>query len=264
MLASRGVILLSSGRSLERHQWYVNIFDDLGPDWEAIVNRRDTSAEADFIESVVPSKRGITLDLCCGTGRHSVLMRKKGSNIVGMDLSRRLLSIAKSRMKKAMVRFPLIRADMRNFPFKNAVFETVINMFTSFGYLPSESEDMRSLLEIRRTLKKNGKFLLDLSNRDHMVRIFRETDWAEFEPFYLLEKRSLDLRTSRLNSDWIIIQKQGREIKKLQHKVRLYAFPLIEKMLKEAGLTVEQVYGGYDKKEFNLDASRMIVRARKR
>jgi SAM-dependent methyltransferase len=253
-----------SSKNTESHQWYANIFDDMGSDWEAIVNRRDTFAESNFIETVVPTKRKFALDLCCGTGRHSVLLRKKGWNTVGMDLSRKLLLIAKSRMRKAKVSFPLIRAEMRNFPFRNAVFEAIINMFTSFGYLPSQSEDMKSLFEIARTLKRNGKFLLDISNLDHMIRIFRETDWAEFEPFYLLEKRSLDLKTSRLISDWIIIQKQGGKVITLQHKVRLYTFPLIEKMLEEAGLMVEQVYGGYDKKEFNLEASRMIVKARKR
>jgi hypothetical protein len=34
-------------------------------------------------------------------------------------------------------------------------------------------------------------------------------------------------------------------------------------MLGEAGLMVEQVYGGYDKKAFSQDASRMIVLAKK-
>jgi len=219
--------------------------------------------EASFIKSVIP-RRGVTLDLCCGTGRHSVILCKGGVNVVGMDLSRNLLTIAKRRMSEFGVEFPVVRADMRHFPFKNEVFSAIINMFTSFGYLPSESEDEKSLLEICRTLRKNGKFLLDVSNRDYIVRNFRERDWAEFEPYYLLERRALDLENSRLVGQWILVRKGRGKTKLIIHEVRLYALTRMEQLLREAGLVVEEVYGGYEKQEFNLDASRMIVLAQKR
>jgi len=201
--------------------------------------------------------------LCCGTARHSIALCKQGSNVVGVDLSRNLLSIAKLRMKRARVTFPLVRADMRFFPFRETVFAAVINMFTSFGYLPSESEDALCLLEINRTLRGRGRFLLDLANRDHIIRTFRERDWAEFEPFYLLERRSLDLQGSRLTSQWTLVQKATGRVKSIQHSVRLFTATRVEQLLGEAGLIVKEVYGGYEKKEFTLEASRMIVLAEK-
>jgi len=234
----------------------------MGADWEAIVNVRDTLKEAGFIEGSV-SKNGVTLDLCCGTGRHSIVLRKRGWDIIGMDLSKNLLAIAKLRMKDADVRLPLVRADMRHFPFRNEVFRAIINMFTSFGYLPSENEDVKGLSEVHRTLKKNGRFLLDLSNRDHMVKNFRERDWAEFESFYLLERRSLDMKNSKLTSQWILIQKGNGEVKEIQHEVRLYTLTRIKQLLTEAGLTIKELYGGYEKQEFNLESSRMIVLAQR-
>jgi len=247
-------------KTLKGPRQYANIFNDMGADWEAIVNERDTERETDFIESVL-SKRGTTLDLCCGTGRHDIILRKKGWNTIGLDISKNLLTIAKQRMKKEGVNFPLVRADMRHFPFKKQIFDAVICMFTSFGYLPSESEDMKSFKEVQRTLKKGGKFLLDLANKDHIIKVFQEREWAEFEPFYLLERRSLDLQTSQLKSQWTIIKKNTGEVRSLQHDVRLFAFLRLKQMLREAGLKVREVYGGYDKKEFTPDSSRMIVSA---
>lgn len=238
----------------------MNIFNDLGEDWEAIVNARDTKRETDFIQNALP-KKGVTLDLCCGTGRHSIILRKRGWTIIGLDLSKNLLAIAKQNMKNERVEFPLVRADMRHFPFRNQVFDAVICMFTSFGYLPSESEDMKSFKEVRRTLRKDGKFLLDVANKDHVIKIFKEKEWAEFEPFYMLEKRSLNLQTSRLMSQWTIIRKGTKEVRSLQHNVRLYTLQTLKQMLSQAGLKVKEVYGGYDKKEFSPDSSRMIVSA---
>lgn len=249
-------------RKPKKHQWYVNIFNDMGADWEAIVNARDTMKEADFVEEMI-STRGFILDLCCGTGRHSIVLCERGWNVIGMDLSKNLLAIAKLRMERAGVKFPVVRADMRFLPFRDSLFKAVINMFTSFGYLPSESEDAVSLLEVSRILRSKGKFLLDLANRDHIVKTFRERDWAEFEPFYLLERRSLDLRGSRLTSQWTLVQKNTGRIRSIQHTVRLFTIARAEQLLNEAGLAVKEMYGGYEKQEFTLEASRMIVLAEK-
>jgi len=254
---------LSTRKKPEKGQWYVNIFNDMGADWEAIVNARDAEKEVGFVESVV-STRGLILDLCCGTGRHSIILRRKGWNAVGIDLSKNLLAIAKKRMKTAGANLPLVRGDLRYLPFKNEVFNSIINMFTSFGYLPTESEDLKSLLEVNRILRKNGKFLLDLHNRDHIIKFFQERDWAEFEPFYLLEKRSLDLENNKLIGYWTLIEKGTGQIKSIKHEVRSYTLSRIEQLLDEAGLTVKEVYGGYEKQEFNLDANRMILLTEKR
>jgi len=248
-----------SGESAERQQ-YVNIFNEMGEDWETIVNVRETQRETDFIQSVL-SKKGTILDLCCGTGRHSLILQRRGWTVIGLDLSKNLLAIAKRNMKKERAGFPLVRADMRHFPFRKQVFDAVICMFTSFGYLPSESEDVKSFKEVRRTMRKGGKFLLDVANRDHVIMVFQEREWAEYGPFYMLEKRSLDLQTSRLRSQWTIIRKDTKEVRSLQHNVRLYTFQRLKQMLSEAGLKVKEVYGGYDRKEFTLDSSRMIVSA---
>jgi SAM-dependent methyltransferase len=245
-----------------KRQWYLNIFNDMGADWEAIVNARDTRKEASFIEGNV-SKKHFILDLCCGTGRHSIILSQRGFNVIGLDLSKNLLAIAKMRMMEAGVNLPLVRADMRYFPFQEDVFGAVISMFTSFGYLPSEAEDLKCLSEVSRTLKKNGRFLLDVASLDHIIKVFRERDWAEFEPFYLLERRSLDVKNSRLTSQWTLIYKRTAHTRSIEHSVRLYTFAQIEQSFGMTGLIVNEVYGGYDKKEFNKDASRMIVIAQK-
>jgi ubiquinone/menaquinone biosynthesis C-methylase UbiE len=243
-------------------QPYVNIFNEMGEDWETIVNARDTQREIAFIRSIL-SKKGTILDLCCGTGRHSIILRRKDWNMIGLDLSKNLLAIAKRNMKHEKIKIPLVRADMRHFPFRNQVFDAVICMFTSFGYLPSESEDTKSFKEVQRTLRKNGKFLLDVANKNHVIKIFKEKEWAEYGPFYMLEKRSLDLQQSRLISQWTIIKKGTKETRSLQHNVRLYTCQRLEKMLHEAGLTVKEVYGGYDGKKFSSDSSRMIMSAKR-
>ena len=247
---------MSSGR--RKPQGYLNIFDEMGADWEAIVDRRDTEKEAQFVEEVVP-REGSLLDLCCGTGRHSIILSDKGIDVVGMDLSRNLLRIARQRMKGANVTFPLVRAEMRRFPFRDNAFASVISMFTSFGYLPSEAEDLKSFKEISRTLEKNGVLLLDLANFQHIKRNFRERDWAEFQPYYMLEERSLDLKNPKLRSSWILIRKTTCQVESILHEVRLYTVIGLRRMLKQSGLVARKLYGGYERQKFSHETSRLIV-----
>ena len=244
------------------HQPYLNIFDQMGEDWKTIVDARETPRETNLVEHVLP-KKGLTLDLCCGTGRHSIILRRKGWNMIGLDLSRNLLAIAKRNMTNECVEVPLVRAEMRFFPFRDQVLDAVICMYTSFGYLPSEADEVKSFREVRRTLRKNGRFLLDVANKKHVINVFRENDCAEYGPFYMREKRSLDLQQSRLMSQWTIIKKDTGESRTLLHNVRLYSLQRLKQMLSEAELSVIEVYGGYDGKKFSSDSSRMIINAQK-
>lgn len=248
---------------MKRQEWHTALFDDLNKYWAEIADARSTEKEVEFIENVAAKTRGLILDLCCGTGRHSILLHKRGWDIVGLDISPNLLKIAKERMAEKHTRFPLARAEMRHLPFQTETFGLVINMFTSFGYLPSEKEDVQSLREVARTLKRDGLFLLDVVNREHLRSIFKEKDWGEFPSFYMLEKRTLDAEGSRLSSQWILVDRKRGKTRIFDHNLRLYTLPQLQTMLEKADLTVEGVCGDYEGQDFHQDSPRLIILARK-
>ncbi|MGA3290203.1 MAG: class I SAM-dependent methyltransferase [Candidatus Bathyarchaeia archaeon] len=73
----------------------------------------------------------MVLDLTCGTGRHLIPLSKDGYSIVGLEVSRNLLRIAKNRWSSIQ----LVRGDIRCLPFKPEAFSVVVSMDNSFGYL---------------------------------------------------------------------------------------------------------------------------------
>ena len=241
----------------------MSIFDKLNRYWAEIADTRATEKETDFIENIVET-RALVLDLCCGTGRHSILLSKRGLKIIGLDLSPNLLKIARKNMIKNGAAFPIIRGEMQYLPFREEVFEVTINMFTSFGYLPSEKEDIRSLKEILRTLKQNGLFLLDIANREHLLQVFKRKDWGEFPSFYMRERRTLDLDGTKLHSEWILIDKSTREERIFSHNLRLYKLPQLKKMFEDTGFVIESIYGDYENRNFDPDSQRLIILARRK
>jgi len=246
---------------MDRENWHTGLFDALGKYWVEIAESRATDTEAEFISSVLEAE-GLLLDLCCGTARHSLNLAEKGWNVVGLDISLRLLRVARGNMKRKRG-FPLVRGDMQHLPFRANSFHSVVSMFTSFGYLPSEAEDRSSLGEIARILDQGGCFLVDVANREHLLRVFQKKDWGEFPSFYMLEKRALDANASKLHSQWTIVDKQEGRVQVFNHNLRLYTLAQLQKMLRMARLHAKRLYGDYDHQAFQQDSPRLIILADK-
>lgn len=236
---------------------YWSLFNELNEYWAEIADARPLHKEVRLIQSTL-RKKGFVLDLCCGTGRHTISLRRKGFDTIGFDISPNLLKIAKRRMKENQINTYLVRGDMRHLPFKSELFMAVLNMFTSFGYLPSEKDDVDSLTEISRVLKDDGSFIVDIVNREHLMKVFRPRDWGEYPSFYMLETRRLDDDGMMLHSQWIILDKIGGKHLFI-HNLRLYTLKSLGKLLKSAGLNIKDIYGNYDKGKFNKEAERLIL-----
>jgi ubiquinone/menaquinone biosynthesis C-methylase UbiE len=185
--------------------------------------------------------------------------------IVGLDLSIYLLQTAKKRAKQANAKdLYLVRADMRYLPFRSGVFDNVINFWTSFGFF-SEEENEAVLREIATVLKSGGTFVLHIANPGWLLRNFRERDWMEDERYISLEQRSVDWKTKRWRSKWIVVNKQTKEIDEISFDHRLYDLQELKELLNGEGLETAQVYGSFEKEDFDeARSNRIILLSRKR
>ena len=135
-----------------------NVFDEMGEIWVEIADKNQTELQVAFLKSQLKPD-GYILDLGCGSGRHLIPMAAAGYGIIGLDGSLRLLRIAKKRNGDV----ELVRGDVRFLPFREEAFKAAISMDTSFGYLPSEKDDVQSLREVCRVMGKTGFFFFILN-----------------------------------------------------------------------------------------------------
>jgi SAM-dependent methyltransferase len=241
--------------------WYESFF---GQDYLDVYNYQFTeeraTKETDFAAKALALRSGErVLDLCCGQGRHSVLLAAKGFEVTALDLSEQYLRMTEMLAQDRNAGLKTVHADMRDIPFE-AHFDAIVNMFSSFGYLESESEDARVLASIHRALKPGGRVLLDLLNRDWVVSNYIQNDWhRDADGTVYLEHREFDLPTSRNHVTFTAISRDG-EIREIGgHHIRLYTLREVLGMLEAAGLTYDGVYGGFEGEDFGIDTRRMIV-----
>lgn len=244
--------------------WYQEFFEeDYLDGYLHLLTQERTLRDVDFVEKTLALSRGSkVLDLCCGHGRHLVELAARGYQMTGIDLNARFLDMAKAEAERQWLRVRLERRDMRDIRFSGE-FDAVINMFTAFGYLESDEEDQKVLDGVARSLRPGGQFLMELANRDSLMRMFKETDWYETESgVKVLDRRKFDHLAGRNNVAHITIYPDGRQVERL-HMVRAYTPTELAKMLERSGLQVEAIYGGTDATPFTLDSRGLVIHARR-
>jgi ubiquinone/menaquinone biosynthesis C-methylase UbiE len=90
------------------------------------------------------------LDVACGTGRHSVLLARRGAFVVGVDKTAAYLDEARKNAR-GLSNCLFARGDMRRLPF-DGEFDAAINLWTSFGYFDKPSDDLKALKAVERSL----------------------------------------------------------------------------------------------------------------
>jgi SAM-dependent methyltransferase len=234
-----------------------NIFDEMGIYWAEIADRCQTESQIQFIKNTL-KPQGLVLDLACGSGRHLIALSKEGYEVVGLDISLKLLKIAKSRIRDTQV----VRADMRFLPFKPQAFSAAISMDQSYGYLPSEHDDLKSLSELHGVLGVDGILIVDVFNRERLVKRFsghRQMKLKEFPSFWLLQERTVTKQDGELRDQWTIRDKTTEQLKVFEHVARLYTLSGFGNMLEKVGFNVKAVYGDYEMHGFSADSSRLIM-----
>ena len=233
--------------------WFGEEYLDLYPHRDLASARR----EAAFALAHLPSSPAPLLDLCCGTGRHSIPFSEAGAPPVGLDYSAPLLDLARRRDRHTL----LVRGDMRALPFRDAAFRAVVNFFTSFGYFRSEAENVAVAAEIERVLRPGGAFLCDTFGRAHVLARLVPEERRDCGGKEYRIRRSFDARTSRIEKE--IEVRRGGSCATFRESVRAYAPDELAALLQGAGLCVASVWGDFDESPVTSDSPRLIVLARK-
>lgn len=112
--------------------------------------------EDDFIYKFISEKgftKGKILDLGSGTGTLLSHLGISSDRYTGLDVSENMIEL--SSMKFPNHKF--VKGTMSKMPFDNNSFDSVLSLFGSFSYSLNHT---KTIQEIERVLKPNGKFII--------------------------------------------------------------------------------------------------------
>lgn len=233
--------------------------------------KKQTRRQIAFVRQTLGLPAGSKLlDVCCGMGRHAVPLAKLGVRVTGVDISTPYLKQARAEAKRQGADVRFIKIDMRKIQFRNE-FDGAINLFTSFGYFPNASDDLKVLRNIARALRPGGVFLLDIINGTRITRNLKlavangiPTNWwiRLGDGTYQLEDPVLLEKEGAVRTHWTFLANGVR--REMVSFTRMYSKEDLSELFRKSGLRVLRVFGDLQGAAYKpVKSMRLVVLARK-
>jgi len=117
-----------------------------------------------FVDSLPEGAK--VLDLGCGNGRHTRILRERGLVVLALDFSRRLLELGRGSLGPPAAReVAWIEADAVRLPLRDASVDAAVCVAV-LHHLPTPDDRRTALEEIRRVLVPGGPAFLSVWDRD--------------------------------------------------------------------------------------------------
>ncbi len=220
--------------------WWRGIFNSLylKTDADYVCDANTTAREVDLaleLLAITPTHR--VLDLCCGQGRHTLELARRGfARVEGLDQSHYLIQKAKRDAKKAELPVVFSHGDARELGYAPDTFDIVLLLGNSFGYFEAAQDDLKVLKQVFRVLKPGGRLLIDVTDGCYQREHFQPRSWKWIgKNLIVCRERSLSL-DGRLVSREIVMDTARGVIADQFYAERLYTRESLAKMLDNANL----------------------------
>jgi SAM-dependent methyltransferase len=201
------------------------------------------------------------LDLCCGPGRCSIALAKKGYVVTGVDRTKYLLDKARAKAKAARVKIEWVQKDMREFV-RTSSFDLVLNMFTSFGYFDDKREDVIVLENMLQSLRPGGGCLTEVLGKERLAKVLQPTISSVLrDGTVFVERHEIFDDWTRVRNEWIVIRDGRAKSFKFHHTI--YSGQELRDRMERAGFVGLTLHGNLDGDDYGPNAERLIAIGRR-
>jgi len=236
----------------------LNELDTYGPAYMRVAERlggyEETEQEAAQVVELLGLQEGdLVLDAACGFGRFAEALSRHGIEAVGIDISP--AAIAEAQRRCPGPRY-LVHDLTQPLPDGVGPFDALVNVYSSFGYGLTESEDQEMLACLHRALRPGGWIVMQLSDLERSRHRLRSDErpverWTNG----VKETLTVDFSTGRLH---VRYELDGDVV---HSRIRMYEKEDLVRMLEESGFTDVSAYGDFTGKP-KQPADRLVLVAR--
>jgi 2-polyprenyl-3-methyl-5-hydroxy-6-metoxy-1,4-benzoquinol methylase len=184
------------------------------------------------------------LDLACGGGRHSLELARRGFTVVGLDAAAPVLAHARAQAAAENLSIEFVQGDMRELRFEGR-FDLVLVMNSSIGFF-DEATNAAVIAGCARALAPGGRLLLQCINPYQIEAYLRDfrNGWYAIGAGVVLREAAFEPQTATLRIGYRYLDSsQGLDLTHPGDAIRLYGFPELAALLREAGLRPVSAFG---------------------
>jgi SAM-dependent methyltransferase len=240
--------------------------------WYDFDYERRMRKDLPFYRDCAEEGGGPVLELGAGTGRVTARLAREGFDVVGVEISKAMLELARRRIERlggAAARVRLVRGDMADLDVRGR-FGTVLAPFRSFHHLYTVDRQLAALAGVRRRLTPGGIAVFDLFRPDLDAFADSEGKLSVAYERKIPGTRERVVQRFRVSCDWACqiayidyywdVYRGRRRVSRDHAPMRWRWFHRyeFEHLLARAGLKPFRLLGDFDGRPFEAKSEEMI------
>lgn len=237
--------------------------------YDNLTNNVDYKQYAEYILKLAEKynhSMGITLDLACGTGSLTVMLKKMGVDIYGIDASPEMLSVAQEKALDSEISGMLFLCQkMQNLDLYGTI-DTCICTLDSINHITNINDVQKAFSKVSFFMNPNALFIFDVNTLYKHKQVLADNTFVyDTEQVFCVWQNTLleDQRSVEISLDFFENLDGMYRRYSENFTERAYTHEEICKMLETAGFKLLDVFGEMTFEEPKPDSQRNIYIAKK-
>jgi SAM-dependent methyltransferase len=209
-----------------------------------------TEAEVDRAIAMLRPKGGErVLDLACGIGRHTLELRRRGFEVVGVDISADLLEMAEREAEAQSLDVSFMQADLRELELRDE-FDLVLSLNDgAVGYFETDEENRRTFEVVAQALHDGGGHLMQLPNVLHAEKNLPLKSWIVGESTLELSDHHWNAEDRYIEGSTVPIRlgEVFERYEEIPFRQRLYTAEELAEIYESVGMRLANTFAGSGK-----------------
>lgn len=259
---------------MDAYQDFAYVYDELMDatpyvEWSdkiaSLIEKYGVSKPERDAEDLLDSERNLVVDLGCGTGTLTELLYQKGYDMIGVDNSESMLSVAMEKREQSGDEILYLLQDMRDLELYSTV-GTVVSVCDSVNYILEEEELQTVFSLVNNYLYPGGVFIFDFNTEYKYREVIGDTTIAEnrddcsfiWENYYDPEEEVNEYNLT------IFVQEEGDTFRRFTetHLQRGYTVELMTRLVEQAGMELVEVTDADTGETVTDESERVYIVAR--
>lgn len=202
---------------------------------------------------------GLVLDLGCGTGAITELLASEGYDLIGVDSSQEMLSMAYEKKELSKNDILYICQDMRELELYGTV-KAAVSVCDSLNYINNSQDLLKVFKLVNNYLDPKGIFIFDINTPEKYKKIGdRVIAENREDSSFIWENSYFENEEINQYDVTMFIEDNSGKYDKVEetHIQKAYSFEEIKKIIDESGLEFVCAYDSYTNNPCNKESERI-------
>ena len=241
----------------------MGVYEALAVSYDRLTNDVDYEATVAFYEEILKQeglKPRTAVDLACGTGSVTAILARKGLQVIGVDMSEEMLTVASQKAADAW----FICQKLQQLRLPKAV-DLAVCALDSLDYITDPEDCKEAIRKTYKYLNPGGIFIFDVNTPEKLRAMDGQVFLDEDEDVYCVWRGEFDEKTNICSYGMDLFQRRGDVWERSFEEHREYAYDAqtLTGYLKRAGFTSIRIYADRLMEAPREGEQRIYIKARK-